>query len=123
MRITELASELAYRVPVLHDMSDGGLAVCLAEICVASGVGARVELSAVTSLFAEDPHRLLVVMEPGTAELPDDFSRRVGVMGGDAIVFGDGTAVELADVASAWREAIPSQLSQSTSSTGPDEST
>ena len=110
VRINELASELAYRVPVLHDVSDGGLGVCLAEICVASGVGARVELSDVTSLFAEDPHRMLIVMEPGTTQLPDDFSRRVGVLGGDAIVFGDGTAVEMAEVASAWHGAIPSQL-------------
>ena len=120
MRVNELAAELAHRVPVLHDVSDGGLGVCLAEICVASGVGARVELSDATSLFAEDPHRMLVVMEPGTAQLPADFSRLIGIIGGDAIVFGDGTAVPMAEAASAWHGAIPSQLGQST---GPDEST
>ncbi|MBI2816406.1 MAG: phosphoribosylformylglycinamidine synthase subunit PurL [Acidobacteria bacterium] len=51
-----------------HDISDGGLAVCLAESCFPNGVGASVDLlseaaaglSPVYSLFAEDPSRIIL---------------------------------------------------------------
>ncbi len=110
VRITGLAADLAHRVPVLHDVSDGGLGVCLAEICIASGKGAIVDLTSVDRLFSEDPHRLLVVMEPGSVTLPSDFSRRIGVMVGDSIVFGDRGGVDVVDVAAAWEGAIPSRV-------------
>ncbi|HEX6221910.1 MAG TPA: phosphoribosylformylglycinamidine synthase subunit PurL, partial [Acidimicrobiia bacterium] len=42
-RVIGLAVALAHEAPVLHDISDGGLAVALAEVCIASGVGAVVE--------------------------------------------------------------------------------
>ncbi len=35
-QVVALAAELAHRVPVLHDISDGGLAVAIAEVCIAS---------------------------------------------------------------------------------------
>ena len=74
----ELALDLAHRVPVLHDISDGGAAVALSEICIASGVGAEVTLE---NPFSEDPHRFLAVFEPGRVELPEDSARRLGTIG------------------------------------------
>ncbi len=55
-----------------HDLSDGGLAVALAEACIASGLGAGVELPAGGRpdrlLFAEGGARLLVSVAPAQAE-------------------------------------------------------
>jgi phosphoribosylformylglycinamidine synthase len=52
-----------------HDLSDGGLAVALAECCIASGLGAAVELPAGEGrpdrlLFAEGGARLVVSVAP-----------------------------------------------------------
>ncbi len=45
----------------LHDVSDGGLAVALAELAVASGVGCAVRrVASHAELFAESPSRVLV---------------------------------------------------------------
>ena len=47
-----------------HDVSDGGLAVALAECCLGRGIGAAVELPSGADrrewLFAEDPSRILL---------------------------------------------------------------
>ena len=56
-----------------HDLSDGGLAVAVAEACIASGLGARLELPAgggrpYRLLFAEGWARLLVSVAPGQEE-------------------------------------------------------
>ena len=39
VQVVALAAGLAHRVPVLHDISDGGLAVAIAEVCIASKSG------------------------------------------------------------------------------------
>jgi phosphoribosylformylglycinamidine synthase II len=111
VRAVDLASKLAHSLPVLHDVSDGGLAVCLAEICIASGVGARIDTTGTERLFSEDPHRFLVAAEPGTLSLPDDISRKVGDFGGDEIVFtGYGSSVGLEAISRLWHDALPSRL-------------
>jgi phosphoribosylformylglycinamidine synthase len=56
-----------------HDLSDGGLAVALAEACIASGLGARLDLPASgvrpdRLLFAEGGARLRVSVAPPQAE-------------------------------------------------------
>ncbi len=108
-RVINLASDLAHLVPVLHDISDGGLAVAIAEICIASGVGAQISDPDQTAMFSEDPHRFVVVMEPGTVELPDDLAKRLGTIGGDSLSFGS-TGLDLSIITRAWREALPSAL-------------
>jgi phosphoribosylformylglycinamidine synthase len=55
-----------------HDLSDGGLAVAAAEGCIASGLGAQLELPASAArldrlLFAEGGARILVSVAPGQA--------------------------------------------------------
>jgi len=108
-RIIELAAELAHIAPVLHDVSDGGTAVALAEICIASGMGASIEID---HPFSEDPHRFLLVSEPGSSGLPDGPARQIGRMGGSTIVI-NGRSVALSDAANAWRHAIPRALEDS----------
>ena len=61
-----------------HDLSEGGLAVAAAEMCLAGGIGADLDLSnlghepfpagydeTTTLLFSESPTRFLVEVEPG----------------------------------------------------------
>src|SRR3984885_2114946 len=77
-----------------HDLSDGGLAVALAESCLVGGLGARVTLpgDAFTLLFSESAGRALVAVRPGheaefaalraEAGVPGDV---IGTTGGDAL--------------------------------------
>lgn len=102
-QVIELAARLAHDAPVLHDISDGGLAVTLAEVCIASGVGASVS---VDHPFSEDPHRFLVVAEPGSLNLPGDIARRIGAVAGDVVEI-NGDAVSLAECSERWHRALP----------------
>jgi phosphoribosylformylglycinamidine synthase subunit PurL len=75
-----------------HDVAEGGVAVALAECCIAGGVGARVALDGVEP-FAEGPGAFVVAGERAALEaLPG--ARVIGETGGDALVV-DG-ALELA---------------------------
>lgn len=103
IRVLDLAVDLAHRAPVLHDISDGGLAVALAEICIASGVGADI---ATEHPFSEDPHRFLALAAPGSLDLPADLARRIGTMAGDAIVI-NGRAAALTECSKSWHDALP----------------
>jgi phosphoribosylformylglycinamidine synthase subunit PurL len=53
-----------------HDLSDGGLAVALAEACLAGGTGCTVTMPGdpFTSLFSESAGRALVAVRPGSAQ-------------------------------------------------------
>ncbi len=108
-RVIDLSRQLAYEVPVLHDVSEGGLAVAVAEICIASGVGAT--LSSSHAIFNEDPHRVVAVFHPGTTELPDEFARLIGRMGGETIRFGD-SEIDLAVAAGIYQQAIPRRMTR-----------
>ncbi|MEE8375552.1 MAG: phosphoribosylformylglycinamidine synthase subunit PurL, partial [Acidimicrobiia bacterium] len=108
-RVVDLAADLAHLVPVLHDISDGGLAVAVAEICIASGLGARISDPGQTAMFSEDPHRFVVVMETGATELPADLARRVGTIVGVILSFGS-ASLDLSVITRAWSEALPSAL-------------
>jgi len=105
-KVIELALDLAHCVPVLHDISDGGAAVALAEICIESGLGADVVLE---NPFSEDPHRFLVMFEPGEVDLPAEMARRLGTVGGDHIVI-NGETLKLRDAEAAWTSAISEAL-------------
>ncbi|HEY6634747.1 MAG TPA: phosphoribosylformylglycinamidine synthase subunit PurL [Acidimicrobiia bacterium] len=102
MAVIELAARLAHEAPVLHDISDGGLAVALAEICIASGVGAAVTAD---HPFSEDPHRFLVVATPGSLEADSGMMKRIGTVGGTDVVIND-ARVAVEEAAVAWSGAI-----------------
>lgn len=105
-RVIDLAVSLAHECAVLHDVSDGGVAVAAAEIAMASGVG--VELSD-DHLFCEDPHRFLVAVIPGQTDLPPDISRRIGTFGGDVIGIG-GNSVPLSKARATYEGALPRRM-------------
>ncbi|GGI69130.1 phosphoribosylformylglycinamidine synthase subunit PurL [Polymorphobacter multimanifer] len=93
-------------VTAVHDLSDGGLLVALAEMALAGGIGAEVEAMNAGAAFGEDQGRYLVTVAAGT-ELPAGAVpvRRIGRTGG-ALVAG----IALAALRAAHREALPAML-------------
>ena len=86
-------------VTACHDISDGGLAVCLAEMAIASGTGMALELD------GDHPHALLFGEDQGRYVLavPGDYAdmfaancegsgvsfQRLGTVSGDRLVIGE----------------------------------
>jgi len=107
----------------LHDISDGGLAVALAELCVLSNVGATVEYSDWRHLFSEEPHRFLAAMPPGSSprieSIADELgvpATRLGTFGGTQISMKreeSVSTVPLEEAKKAYLEAIPRRMSSS----------
>src|SRR5690606_33253985 len=66
------AAILEGSVTAAHDISDGGLAVALAEMAMASGIGASVGAppggDAIAAFFGEDQGRYLVTARAAVAE-------------------------------------------------------
>lgn len=110
VQIVALAAELAHLVPVLHDVSDGGLAVTVAEICIASGVGAQLIEMTAEEWLCEDPHRFVVAMPPDAVSLPAGLSRKIGALTGTTIQFGN-DSVDLATAKQTYEMAIPRRMS------------
>jgi phosphoribosylformylglycinamidine synthase len=81
----------AGRVSSAHDIAEGGIAVALAECCLAGGLGAAVELStsgtAEEGLFGEAPGGFLLSGDAAaiTALCGGGAGRRIGIVGGDAL--------------------------------------
>jgi phosphoribosylformylglycinamidine synthase len=102
----------------VHDVSDGGLGVALAEMAVRSQVGFRVEgIADHRELFGEGPSRVIVsVTAPALDEVQARAAAagvgcaRLGVGGGDRLVVAGLLDVPLADAVAAWRGAIPEAL-------------
>ena len=84
----------------VHDVSDGGIAVAVAEMAMASGIGATIEApaagDAIAMLFGEDQGRYLVTVP---AALATDVSDRARGLGFDASAIGTtgGRELKLAD--------------------------
>jgi phosphoribosylformylglycinamidine synthase len=80
-----------------HDVAEGGVAVALAECCLARGLGARVGLAGV-ALFAEGPGAFVVSGERAALEALGPAARVVGTVGGDALEIADELSVALDDL-------------------------
>ena len=99
-----------------HDLSDGGLAVALAESCLSGGRGCRAELpgEAFTYLFAESAARAVAAPRPGLAgefrSLCDEHgvpAERIGVTGGDSLDIGGCFSIPLAELSAAHTRTLP----------------
>ena len=99
-----------------HDLSDGGLAVALAESCLAGGMGARVTLPGelFTSLFSESAGRALVAVAPGREAEFTTLCAEAGVpgaaigrTGGDALEITGSFTVSLDELGTAHRATLP----------------
>jgi phosphoribosylformylglycinamidine synthase subunit PurL len=111
-------------VTAVHDISDGGLAVALAEMAMAGAIGASIEISPSLPtpgfLFGEDQARYVVTAAPESAAAIRDAAERAGVAceiigatGGDTLTLGSGTAILLDDLAQANEAWLPRYMAQS----------
>ncbi|MEX6509022.1 phosphoribosylformylglycinamidine synthase subunit PurL [Jiella sp. M17.18] len=83
-------------VRTCHDISDGGLGVAVAELCIASGVGASISVgdgAGHALLFGEDQARYVIAAEAADADAVVSEAaaagvplRRLGVAGDDRLV-------------------------------------
>lgn len=116
-------------VTAAHDLSDGGLAVALAEMAMAKGVGATIRhlpfgLPAHAELFGEDQARYLVTVRDKAAL--EELSRRVssivqsgaalvimtviGETGGEALTLPGEAPISVADLKSAHDNWLPAYM-------------
>ena len=108
------------RVSAVHDLSDGGLAVALAEMAMASGIGASVEAEGPEHafFFGEDQGRYVLTSSPEeTAAIADEAKRlgvplkRIGATGGETLRLGGAPTVALAALAEAYETWLPAYMS------------
>ncbi|HUI48611.1 MAG TPA: phosphoribosylformylglycinamidine synthase subunit PurL [Acidimicrobiia bacterium] len=106
----------------LHDVSDGGLAVALAEMAVAGEVGFKVELifegcMPAEACFAEPASVVVCSVDPqytaavcGLAAAAGVPVRVLGVATGGRLIAKGAFDVSVADAAHAWRDALPALM-------------
>jgi len=111
-------------VDTVHDCSDGGLAVALAEMAMAGGIGAvvpecPVALSCHAFLFGEDQGRYVIAVDGETAtEILYSASSKgisvaiVGVTGADSLTLPDNEAISVADLRAAHEGWLPAYMAQ-----------
>ncbi|MFC0213393.1 phosphoribosylformylglycinamidine synthase subunit PurL [Paenibacillus chartarius] len=105
-----------------HDLSEGGLAVALAESCISGGIGATVavdsELRADVALFSESQSRIVLSAKPDKASALQKLlaergvpCREIGKVGGSQLTVTvngkEGIRSEVATLEKVWKEAIP----------------
>ncbi|HLH58940.1 MAG TPA: phosphoribosylformylglycinamidine synthase subunit PurL [Streptosporangiaceae bacterium] len=99
-----------------HDLSDGGLAVALAESCLRGGSGCRVSLPGdpFTFLFSESTARAVVAVRPGAEEEFGTLCAArgvpaavIGTVGGDTLEVDGCFTIPLDEVAGVHRGALP----------------
>ena len=97
-----------------HDLSEGGLAVAIAEMCIAGRLGARIDinvaqLSPTETLFSESNGRLLLEIAPDDAtRLEAQFAylplTRIGqVTSEPGLIINDWIDLPVDDLVSAWK--------------------
>jgi phosphoribosylformylglycinamidine synthase II len=115
------AAAAAGLLAAAHDLSDGGLAIALAESCLRGGTGCRVRLASVspsgdsfTALFSESAARAVVAVRAGCAAEFDALrsghgvpGQVIGAVGGQALVVEDCFAIGLAELAAVHEAALP----------------
>ncbi|HET6378418.1 MAG TPA: phosphoribosylformylglycinamidine synthase subunit PurL [Methylocella sp.] len=108
-------------VTAAHDISDGGLAVALAEMALAGDIGATVELFTPLPdhafFFGEDQARYIVTApleaaprlqkEAGAANVACQI---IGVTGGDTLTLGEGAAILLSALKEAYEGWLPAYM-------------
>jgi len=102
----------------VHDASEGGLGVALAEMAVQSGVGFRVGgIADHGALFGEGPSRVVLnVSDVALAEVQARIEAagighvRLGQSGGDRLVVDGLLDIALGEALAAWRDALPAAL-------------
>ena len=110
------------KASAVHDLSDGGLAVALAEMALAGGIGASVEAEGGLShafFFGEDQGRYVLTAPPTErAAIAEEAERlavpllRVGVTGGQTLRLGGAAPLALAAMSKAYESWLPDTMSR-----------
>ena len=100
-----------------HDLSDGGLAVALAESCLRGGTGCTVRLpeDPFTALFSESAARAVVAVRPGSETALGQLAEAhgaspaaaIGSTGGDSLTVDGCFAIPLAELAAVHTSTLP----------------
>jgi phosphoribosylformylglycinamidine synthase len=111
----------AGRLTACHDLSDGGLAVALAEMAMAKGIGATIEALPAgpthAVLFGEDQGRYLLSLPTGAAEAVVAEAKAAGVpaeiigkTGGSVLALPREAAVSIADLRKTHESWLPDYM-------------
>ena len=120
-RSIELAIRIANAIPgaVLHDVSQGGALIAIAELLVVAGIGAHIEMGSVAEAFGEDPHRFLCLIPANRRTAVGQLAREeqcevreIGITGGHRLTIASQTTthVSLEQITQAWRDAIAGKM-------------
>jgi phosphoribosylformylglycinamidine synthase len=99
-----------------HDLSEGGLAVALAESCLSGGLGCQVNLPGdpFTGLFSESAARAVLAVRPGAeqalAALGAEYgmpAQVIGTVGGESLVITDSFDIPVDELAAAHTGTLP----------------
>lgn len=97
-----------------HDVSDGGLAIAIAESAIIGGIGASITEAPGerwdAAMFGETQSRILVSLSPENLSKLKDITSAlnvpmtlIGSVGGDSLSFGDSISTPLVDADDAWK--------------------
>ncbi len=109
------------RVTAVHDLSDGGLAVALAEMAMASGLGAKLDapqgIAPHAFWFGEDQARYVVTASRDNlaavieaAQVAGVAVTRIGTVVGNSLTLGGETPVAVADLATRFESWLPDYM-------------
>ncbi len=103
-----------------HDISDGGMAIALAEMAMASGKGMEIELDSAAphaALFGEDQARYLCSVAPDNANLFAANAEgagvsclRIGTVSGDELKIANLVSISVAELRSTHESWFPSYM-------------
>ncbi len=99
----------------VHDVADGGVALCVAEMAIASECGVEVRAaSSDVDFFDETPSRIVVAVAEADVAAVVDRCRAadvpvewIGAGGGERIVIGESIDVALATARARWASRLP----------------
>ena len=115
MRLIDLLLEGQSIFVAAHDLSQGGLAVTLAEMVLHNNIGATLTLSGELgiALLSESPGRVVVAVSPADgadfavmAKVHDITIAKIGSTGGDALTIND-SVIPLNELRTAHTQTIP----------------
>jgi phosphoribosylformylglycinamidine synthase II len=113
------------KVTAAHDLSEGGLALALAEMAISGGLGAQVRSAPAIAthgyLFGEDQGRYLLTAAPAEAEAIEAAAQvagiaaaPIGTTGGDALTIESETAIFIDDLRRRFERWLPDFMSGAT---------
>jgi len=104
------------RIDIVHDVSDGGLLIAIAEMAMASGLGAVVAMNdaSLPMLFGEDQGRYVIAASEDAAALVVADAKKanvdaviIGTVGGSDLVLPKGERIAVAKLRAAHEDWFP----------------